>query len=115
MALSYAGKVFSFGALTGADSLVTAPATGDEASIELRHSAVAWPNPFEMNFMTGKSPSWKRLRYQRLIWKKSGGVKLEMMWRCEQYFYPKDGWTDACMTAPALTGLIRVEILNPAR
>jgi hypothetical protein len=112
VALSYAGKVFSFGSPTAStdEKLSAVPAAGDNASVEIRRSMIAWPNPFETNFMTGNSPSWKRLLYQQLIWKKSDGASLEMMWRCEQFFYRNDGWTDACMSDPGLTGLIRVEI-----
>ena len=117
MALSYGGKVFSFGAPTTSadDSLATTPAADDQATLEIRRSILAWPNALEVNFMTGNSPSWKRLRYQRLIWKKSNGATLEMIWRCEQFFYPNDGWTDACMTDPGFTGLIRVEISSASQ
>jgi hypothetical protein len=74
-----------------------------------------WPNFFETNFMTGNSPTWKRNRYQKLVWKKPDGTKLEMLWRYEQYSYPNDGWTTAFMTRPGSTGLIRIEISNASR
>ena len=117
VALSYRGKVFSFGqpSASGDDNLATAPMAGDEAKIEMRRSIVAWPNPFEVNFMTGQSPSWKRFSYQRLTWKKSNGPRLEMMWRCEQFLYPNNDWSEACMTDPGITGLIHVEISSAAR
>ncbi len=110
VALSYAGKVFSFAPPTAPDNIATAPAANDQAAIETRRSILAWPNPFETNFMTGNSPKWKRFSYRKLIWKKSGGSKLEIVWRCEQFYYQNNGWTDACMTDPGLTGLIRVAI-----
>jgi hypothetical protein len=117
VALSYAGKVFNFGppSTSANDTLATAPAAGDQAAIEIRRSLIAWPNPFEVNFMTGNSPSWKRLLYQKLIWKKPNGAKLEMTWRCEQFFYRADGWTDACMADPGFTGLIHIEISNASQ
>jgi len=40
---------------------------------------------------------------------------LEMLWRYEQFYYPQDRWTDALMTLPGATGLIRVEILDASR
>src|SRR5437762_2235957 len=65
LALATEGKVFAFGPLpkTGndtADILETSPQPGDDAKISLRHSGLSWPTPFEMNFMSGQSPSWKR-------------------------------------------------------
>ncbi|MDB6148090.1 MAG: hypothetical protein JWO45_1754 [Spartobacteria bacterium] len=113
VALAFSGKVFPFGPLprnNDEDVLVTSPPTGDEASISTRYSALSWPTPFDFNFMTGHSPSWKRHRYQRLIWKKSNGPKLDMLWRYEQYFYPPDGWTDGSMTREGSTGLIHIDI-----
>ena len=113
VALSYRGKVFAFGKPnTSDDKLATAPTSGDEAKMETQRSIVTWPNPFEVNFMTGQSPSWKRFLYRKLIWKRADGAKLEMMWRCEQFLYPNNNWTDSCMTDPGFTGLIRVEISN---
>jgi hypothetical protein len=116
LALSFGGKVFPFGPTqSGTESLVTATPSGDVATISLQHSPIGWPNFFEINFMTGKSPSWKRHIYQKLVWKKPTGTKLEMLWRYEQYFYPEDRWTEAFMTRPGSTGLIRIDISNPAR
>lgn len=117
VALSYRGQVFSFGKPSAPDDekLAMTPPAGDEAKIETRRSIVTWPNPFDVNFMTGNSPSWKRFSYQRLIWKKSSGTRLEMMWRCEQFLYPQNDWSDACMTDPGFTGLIRVEISSASQ
>lgn len=115
VALSYAGKVFNFGppSASANENLATASTTSDQASIEIRRSLIAWPNPFETNFMTGNSPSWKRLLYQKLVWKKSDGTRIEMTWRCEQFLYPHNDWSEACMTDPGFSGLIRVEITKP--
>jgi hypothetical protein len=111
LALADRGKVFAFGPVrTEAENLATAPPAGDNTSIEIRRSILNWPTPFEVNFMTCKSPSWKRHLYYRLHWKKSSGASLEMLWRYEQFFYPGNGWTSGFMTRESSTGLIRVEI-----
>ena len=115
LALASSGKVFPFGPLksgsedTG-EHLATAPPSGDQAFIATRHSVLSWPTPFDLNFMTGQSPSWKRHIYQELRWKKSSGPKLQMLWRYEQFFYPGNGWTSGFMTREGSTGLIRIEI-----
>jgi hypothetical protein len=95
---------------TEAENLATVPPAGDDTSIEIRRSILNWPTPFEVNFMTGHSPSWKRHLYYRARWKKSSGATLEMLWRYEQYFYPGNGWGSGFMTREGSTGLIRVDI-----
>ena len=111
LALADRGKVFAFGPVrTDAENLATVPPAGDDASIEIRRSILNWPTPFEVNFMTGHSPSWKRHLYYRVRWKKSSGANLEMLWRYEQYFYPGNGWASGFMTHQGSTGLIRVDI-----
>jgi hypothetical protein len=115
LALASGGKVFPFGPLKSAsednaERLAAAPPTGDQALVITRHSVFSWPTPFEVNFMTGHSPSWKRHIYQEIRWKKSSGANLEMLWRYEQFFYPGNGWTSALMTREGSTGLIRVKI-----
>jgi len=117
VALSFGGQVFSFGARRAAqsDELATAPPLGDDASVAIRRSAISWPTPFDFNFMTGHSPSWKRHLYYQLTWKKQNGAKLDMLWRYEQYFYSTDGWASGFMTHEGSTGLIRVGISNGAR
>lgn len=110
-ALAELGKVFPFGsAQAEAENLIAVPPAGDDASIQIRRSVLSWPTPFDFNFMTGHSPSWKRHLYYRLLWKKPSGAKLEMLWRYEQYFYPVDGWTSGFMTHEGSTGLIQVAI-----
>jgi len=111
LGLADGGKVFSFGALQSeAENLTSAPPAGDDAFIEIRRSILSWPTPFEVNFMTGHSPSWKRHLYYRLLWKKPSGAKLEMLWRYEQYFYPGTGWASGFMTYKGSTGLIQLDI-----
>jgi hypothetical protein len=115
VALSFNEKVFPFGPALGGENLAATAPGDDVAVVAIEHSAIPWPNFFETNWMTGNSPKWKRNIYQRLSWKKPTGAKLEMIWRYEQFYYPQDRWTDALMTRPGATGLIRVEISNASR
>ena len=115
LALASRGKVFPFGPLKPAsednpEHLATAPPPGDQAFVITRHSGLNWPTPFEMNLMTGQSPSWKRHVYYEILWKKSSGANLRMLWRYEQFFYPGNGWVAGPMTRQDSTGLIRLEI-----
>jgi hypothetical protein len=111
LALADRGKVFAFGSVRSeAENLATAPPTGDDALIEIRRSVLSWPTPFDFNFMTGRSPSWKRHLYYRLLWNKPSGAKLEMLWRYEQYFYTGNGWASGFMTREGSTGLIQLDI-----
>jgi hypothetical protein len=111
LALANGGRVFAFGpARTEAENLAVTPPAGDNARIEIRRTVLSWPTPFEINFMTGNSPSWKRHLYYRLLWKRSSGPRLEMVWRYEQYFYPGNGWASGFMTHQGSTGLIQVDI-----
>lgn len=111
LALADRGKVFAFGPVrTEAENLATVPPAGDDASIEIRRSILNWPTPFEVNFMSGHSPSWKRHLYYRVRWKKSSGANLEMLWRYEQFFYPGNGWASGFMTRQGSTGLIGIEM-----
>jgi hypothetical protein len=116
VALSFAGKVFPFGQpLSQDEKLATNVPQGDTATIAVEHSVIPWRNYFEVNFMTGNSPTWKRFVYQKLTWKKSSGAKLDMLWRYEQFFYENTGWSEALMTRPGASGLIRVEISDASR
>jgi hypothetical protein len=111
LGLANGGKVFPFGpARSEAENLAAVPPAGDDALIEIRRSILSWPTPFDFNFMTGQSPSWKRHLYYRLLWKKPSGAKLEMLWRYEQYFYPGNGWASGFMTHEGSTGLIQLDI-----
>jgi hypothetical protein len=116
LGLANGGKVFAFGpARSEAENLVIVPPAGDDAFIEIRRSILSWPTPFEVNFMTGHSPSWKRHLYYELRWKKTTGVTLDMIWRYEQFFYgqqliPGNGWASGFMTHEGSTGLIQLDI-----
>ena len=115
LALASSGKVFPFGPLKAAsddtvEHLATTPPPGDQAFLATRHSVLSWPTLFDLNFMTGQSPSWKRHIYQEIRWKKSSGTNLQMLWRYEQFFYPGNGWAGGFMMREDSTGLIRVEI-----
>ena len=114
-ALASGGKVFAFGPMASAtdgaaDHLATTTPAGDDASLVTRRSIVSWPTPFDLNFMTGQSPSLKRHIYYQLHWKKSSGATLEMLWRYEQYFYARTRWGTGFMTRQGSTGLIRIDI-----
>jgi hypothetical protein len=113
LALASSGKVFSFGPLTSAsentgERLAAAPPPGDQAFVAIRHSVLRWPTPFDLNFMSGHSPSWKRHIYYEIRWKKSSGANLEMLWRYEQFLYPGNGWASGFMTRQGSTGLLRI-------
>ena len=111
LALAAGGKVFVFGPpRSEAENLAAVPPTNDDALIAFRRSFLSWPTLFDLNFMTGHSPSWKRHLYYQVRWHKQNGEKLEMLWRYEQYFYPGDGWASGFMTHAGSTGLIRVDI-----
>lgn len=116
LALSFSGKVFAFGPLRSSESdqLAAGRPAGDDASIAVRHSVLSWPTPFDFNFMTGRSPIWRRHLYYELTWKKPSGTKLQMTWRYEEYFYSGNGWTGGLGTRAGVTGLIRVDISSPA-
>ncbi len=116
LGLANGGKVFAFGpARSEAENLVVVPPAGDDAFIAIRRSILSWPTPFEVNFMTGHSPSWKRHLYYELRWKKTTGAALDMIWRYEQFFYgqqliPGNGWASGFMTHEGSTGLIQLDI-----
>ena len=87
--LTTAGKSFLLGPFSSDEGKFQfAPQPGDKVFLSIRRSFLSWPTPFDFNFMSGHSPSWKRNRYYQLRWQKSSGRKLEMLWRYEQYFYP---------------------------
>ena len=70
------------------------PDDGEEVRFTLDRSAISWPTPLEMNFMTGHAPSWKRNLYYRLLWTKRSGGQLRAVWRYEQWYYPSlGGWS----------------------
>jgi hypothetical protein len=82
---------------------------GDVSSLTTERSLLSWP-VFELNFMTGQSPTWRRDVYSHLSWKKPSGERLDLVWRFEQAFYPGDGWTSPSGTEDGLTGVISANI-----
>src|SRR5215813_8298471 len=109
--VSVDGRAFELGSRTGPSSgFEFAPDPGDQVSLTVDRSLVSWPTPFDFNFMTGHSPSWKRHLYYRLRWTKASGANLTTVWRYEQYFYDSDGWTDGFMIRAGSTGLIEAHI-----
>lgn len=91
-----------------------APAPGDRVTFERKEGWFAWPNWFEMNFMTGATPQWKRFVTYRLVWEKSSGDTLTLSWRFEHYYYPLDGWLDADMSGEGC-GLVQAVIARAPR
>jgi hypothetical protein len=95
-----------------AERAAIAPDEGDDVRFTLDRSAISWPTPLEMNFMTGHAPSWKRNLYFRLLWAKRSGERLRAVWRYEQWYYPSlGGWSgqDGMMNGKS-TGLIELTI-----
>jgi hypothetical protein len=104
-------KAFALGARVRHEEpydTVFAPDPGETVTFRIAHSAVAWQTPLELNFMTGKSPSWKRNVYYTLSWRKQTGAELEMVWRYEQWCY--DDWGSPMMTREGATGLTSLTI-----
>jgi hypothetical protein len=116
LVLVAAGRRFVFGShagtIPGGDEPTPAFAAdpGDTSSLTIRRSLLSWPTPFEVNFMTGQSPSWRRHLYYLLLWRKASGERLIMRWRFEQGFDAVNGWR-----AAGEEGLMRVEIRSPAQ
>jgi hypothetical protein len=113
--LESGGRRFSFGpghtvpSIGGLPKFEFAKDPGDETSFTVEQSRLAWPTPFETNFMTGYVPSRKRNVYFRLRWTKLSGAKLNMLWKTEQGYYRRDGWMPPRIEGVAM-GLTRVDI-----
>ena len=109
--VSVDGRAFELGSRVGPSTgFDFAPDPGDQVSLTVDRSLVSWPTPFDLNFITGHSPSWKRHLYYRLHWTKASGASLTTVWRYEQYFYGSDGWASGMMTRAGSTGLIEAKI-----
>ena len=118
LALSTRGRSIVLGAPAGAmvDPGTTPPVSipvfaaepGDVVSLSFQRSWLSWP-VFELNFMTGRAPSWRRSCYYHLTWKKRSGQRLDLLWRYEQGFYAGDGW-GGCGETGGASGLIRAEL-----
>jgi hypothetical protein len=118
LVLSHGGKSFVLGARTGghiqveagdADIAEFASEVGDRASLVIERSFLAWPTPFEINFvgLGGAAKTWKRHIYYRLSWVKASGARLTMTWAGEQPYDSANLWR-----APG-SFLTKVEIREP--
>jgi|SRR5580704_3978308 hypothetical protein len=99
LVLSAGGKSFVLGVRTGGhlpadagdpEMPEFAAEPGDNASLVIERSLLAWPTPFELNVvgMGGTATTWTRHVYYRLSWAKASGARLSMLWAGEQ---PYDG------------------------
>jgi hypothetical protein len=116
LALSSSGKVFAFGPVRTTpenQNLAADVPLADHAKMSIRHSILAWPTPFDFNFMTGHSPTWRRFIYYDFTWEKADMARLRMIWRNEDYFYSDNRWMNTSMSYEKSSGLIRVDISSP--
>lgn len=113
--LKYEGKLFPCG--TG-KLLSTYPSPidvaisadlGDSVRFVTERSHLSWPTPFEMNFMTGYAPTWRRHSYCRLTWVKSSGARMEIVWRVRQGLFNQDGWRPA-VVKDVSAGVLRITV-----
>jgi hypothetical protein len=115
--LHTAGESFPLGTrigppeVSGRPDIPFAPESGDETEFNVERSLVGWQTPFEMNFMTGQAPTWRRNVYFRVAWRKRSRATLTMLWRYEQAYYARDGWSPSWMTRDGVTGLVQVSII----
>lgn len=116
LVLSAGGRSFTLGPRlsepdpSGRSELAFAAEPGDELTFRLERSVLTRPTPFEINWLGGTTPWWRRYMYYRLQWKKPSGAKLEMLWRYEQQYYSKKGWNEGYMMYDWFTGLVWVKI-----
>lgn len=87
------------------------PDSGDHVLLTAHESLLGWPNPFEIRWLGGSVPRWKKYVYYRLVWTKPSGARLAMRWRYERDYYLRTGWTDPLMKYDFHTGLQSVAIL----
>jgi len=86
------------------------PDPDDEVDFTSSSSPLSWPTPFEISFLGGATPCWRRYVYYRLLWKKPDGATLEMFWRYEQQYYSAKGWSEPAMMWDSQTGLLQIRI-----
>ena len=116
LVLRTGGKNFALGMrvgppdVSGRPDIPFAPDPEDRVSLSVGHSVLAWPTPFDSNYLSGHTPSWRRNVYYTLTWRKRDGAELEMVWRYEQWFYAHDGWGSAMMVQEGATGLVLVRV-----
>lgn len=68
------------------------PSLGDRVSFTQLYSRLPWPTPFEFSLFSIPMTSWRRHSYRRLLWQKTNGSTLEVIWPDEQGFYKSLGW-----------------------
>jgi hypothetical protein len=90
--------------------MMRAAKPGDDVRVKASGSLLNRPTPFEISWLGGRLPWWKRYVYNRLVWKKPSGASLEMRWRYEQRWYAKTGWGEPLMMWNSQTGLLCVKI-----
>jgi hypothetical protein len=101
LTVAKAGRTFTLGPVTKCYSgpiphYEFTPDQDDRISFVKSRSWLSWPTPFKFNIMGAPTTtSWRRHSYYRLLWKKSSGATLEVVWRDEQWFYSSQGWTEA--------------------
>ncbi|MDR3416441.1 MAG: hypothetical protein P4L83_09665 [Nevskia sp.] len=95
---------------SGRTDIPFAPDPGDDVALVLDRSVLAWPTPFDLNFMTGISPTRRRNLYFRLTWRKRSGATLDMVWRYEELYYAREGWTGSYTSRDNTTGLVDVRM-----
>lgn len=84
-----------------------APESGDSVSLLRRRSRLVWPRPFVISWLGGRLPFWSRNVYDRLVWRKSTGETLAVVWRDEQRLEPSsDSWMDQYQPTRPATSLI---------
>jgi len=86
------------------------PEPGDSLLFTTHRSLIGWPTPFEIHWLSSRSPWWKRYVYYTLTWKKASGAVLKMRWRYEQQYYTATGWTTPEMMWNSQTGLLTIAI-----
>jgi hypothetical protein len=112
------GKAFPLGTRIGpprADGLPEFPFTADDGDVVTftrDRSLLPWPTPFEVNWMGGPSPIWRRNVYYRLKWRKKSGESLALVWRFEEGYIRDRGW--APNSRLGYWGLIDTNIVGPA-
>jgi hypothetical protein len=89
--------------------------SGDQVRLTAHQSLLGWPNPFEISWLGGSVPRWKKYVYYQLVWTKPSGARLAMRWRYERDYYVRTGWTEPLMKYDFQTGLQSVDFLPESK
>lgn len=116
-AITYKGATFSAGPATpvlnphGLPEFEFTPDPGDTVTYTTEQSHLSWPTPFEMNFMTGYTHSWRQYIYFRLVWTKRSGAHMQILWRRDRGYNNQNGWqtNDIRITNAALRQVSIIE------